>query len=525
MTVKRKKVDNHVERLLITGMIVSTRFLKEVTTIYDAKLMEIPFAKTVADWCLRYYEQYEKAPKKHIQDIYHSASRKGMDEDQSEMIGDFLESISGEYEHSQKFNVQYVLDLVEQRFRAKSLEHLSEDIQALASRGEVLKAEARLGEYKRVERPQGGGINPFTNTEVIFNAFENNSEPLFTFPGALGSLLNDHLVREGFIGIMGKEKIGKTWELMEFAIQASKARCNVAIFEVGDMSESQIVVRTHIRLAGKSNNKKYCGKVYVPVLDCVRNQEDSCTSRHRCSHCGIGGSLKKVLGTLFKENEPVDIGALLHSVPDTYKPCSYCLKARPHKFRGSHWFEERFIEHPLTWREAVKNGSSFMSRMRGRDFKIATYPSDTASPSTINAQLDIWEREGFVPDVIIIDYADILAPEPRDANKEFRHQQNGIWKSLRKMSQQRRALIIVATQVASTAYESDCLKLKHFSEDKRKYAHVTGMLTLNQSEKEKVLGIMRIGWLLLREGSFDPSFYVKVIRCLNIGRPHIASYV
>lgn len=75
----------------------------------------------------------------------------------------------------------------------------------------------------------------------------------------------------------------------------------------------------------------------------------------------------------------------------------------------------------------------------------------------------------------------------------------------------RHALVITATQANALAYEAKTLGMKHFSRDKRKLAHVTGMFALNQTMVEKERQIMRYNWIVLRESDFN------VARCLHVG--------
>jgi hypothetical protein len=160
-----------------------------------------------------------------------------------------------------------------------------------------------------------------------------------------------------------------------------------------------------------------------------------------------------------------------------------------------------------------------------RRFKVSTHPNNTLSLTQIRAKLDIWEKEDeFVPDVIIIDYADLLATDKR---MEFRHQQNEIWKGLRRLSQEKgQPLVVTATQADAASYEKGRLRLSNFSEDKRKYGHVTAFFGLNQDPKgrEKAIGIMRINELILREDEFDMSREITILQNLRRGRPCLASY-
>jgi replicative DNA helicase len=142
---------------------------------------------------------------------------------------------------------------------------------------------------------------------------------------------------------------------------------------------------------------------------------------------------------------------------------------------------------------------------------VSCHPNSSINVKGIDGVLDRWAAErGFIPDVIVVDYADILAPE--NDGKDARHQVDETWRSLRRLSQERKALVIAPTQADAASYDADVLSTSNFSEDKRKHAHVTGMLGLNQTFEEKADNIMRLNWILLRESEFDAN------RCLYIGQ-------
>jgi hypothetical protein len=283
------------------------------------------------------------------------------------------------------------------------------------------------------------------------------------------------------------------------------------------MSQDQIVRRSLIRIAGKSDRIRYCGDLLIPVLDCKKNQCDTCHLKHRESAIGLDMDEEEI-AALAKTPEE-----FIAKAPAKYKPCAHCAEFHPKLYQGAAWYKKAHVNNPLTWREALKLGRQFSNRLKGREFKLDTHPNSSISVKGIEARLDAWEHfDGFVPDVIIIDYADILAAE--DGRIEFRHQENEKWKALRALSQKRHCLVIVATQANAQSYDASVLKMKHVSEDKRKYAHVTGMIGLNQSEEEKTQGIMRLNWLVLRESDFEISKTVKVLQCLKVGRPHLGSF-
>ena len=205
-----------------------------------------------------------------------------------------------------------------------------------------------------------------------------------------------------------------------------------------------------------------------------------------------------------------------------YEPCdSYgCAKRR-----GTVWVEKVKKARPLTVKQAKKELRRFFQRYKRR-FKLITYPPDLLTVSEIRNRLNDWERyDGFVPDVIAIDYADLLSADDGKAN-EFRHRQDHIWKNLRALSQERHALVVSATQADAESYKRGRLSISNFSEDKRKLAHVTAQYGLNQDPhgREKKLGILRVNEIVVREGAFSSDNEVFVLQDLAAGRPFLESF-
>lgn len=301
--------------------------------------------------------------------------------------------------------------------------------------------------------------------------------------------------------------VHNTWNLMFFAMQAHRGRCNVAFFQVGDMSEAQMVRRQHIYLSKKSDLKKFCGELKIPTLDCELNQKDTCTLRHRTSKFGCYED-----GVVMSYEDAAG-----------YVPCTACVKKAPKNFKGAVWHILRPEVEPLTWREAYKAGLEYKKKVRAKGFKLATFANRSISVTGIANVLDRWEQtEGFIADVVVIDYADILAPE--NTKVEFRHQENEKWMALRALSQKRHVCLITATQTNRESYDAKNIEMKHAGEDKRKFAHATAVYALNQYGDEKQQGVMRFSPLAVREDAFDSNHNVHVLQCLQIGSPYISSY-
>jgi len=507
----RKKIDSTIEKHIVTGMICSIDFLREVRAIYKPGLFSLKLSEIIADWCIEYFVRTEQAPYKDMEKIFLSKSR-NLSEDIAEDISDFLSLLSEKWEQEKSFNHKYLLSEAEKFFRKRSLEKISAEILSLADDGQLDKAEELIGKFKQIRVKETSSINPLTDLEAIQSAFsEEEVKSLITFPGTLGELVNPYLIREGFIGIMAPEKRGKTWWLIEMAVRALKGRNNVAFFQLGDMSQNEFIIRLSSRLSRRPALSKYTGEFYIPCLDCRKNQLNECNLPERKGKCGLSFT-----EPLQKEMETKRLNEILKEESE-YIPCCECEE----NFERTFWYKKYKVNETVNWRLTHKIFKHLTHWTKGKQIKVSTHSNSSITVSGIETILGNWEiYENFIPDVIIIDYADILAS---DYKGEFRHQENEKWKALRRLSQDKKCLVITATQTDSEAYKKKRISLDNFSEDKRKYAHVTGMLALNQTDLEKEAGIMRLNWILLREGEFGQEHEVTVTQSIRIGQPFLFS--
>lgn len=508
--MRRKKVDTDFERQLAAASILSDRFCREMLLMFNKHLVDNDYVRMVVEWSMAYHQKYTKAPGRDIHDLFRSHARNGLDEDTAEIIGAFLKSIEDDFD-GPGINVDHLLDQVEVYFKERAIQALIEDMRADLVDNDVMSAESRIANFKRVGRPTSLGTNPFTDSDLIYTSFEENSEPLFRLPGALGDMLDRQLVRQGFIGTQAPEKRGKTFWLSELAFRAYRARRNVAYIAVGDMSETQMTKRHHVRTTRRPYISKDCGSFDIPCLDCRKNQDDSCRLDRRTCRVGVVEIDQTV-------EDPVQAYA---ERPRKYVPCTECEQDRPQDFDPTIWYERVRIDKPLTWRDGYKAGLKLGRALRGCQFKQIAVPTMTVAQ--IEQQIDMWKHfDNFQADVVVIDYADNLSAE--DKRLEPRHQQNEIWKALRQTSLKYHNLIITATQTDASSPDVGTITRKHFSEDKRKYGHVTCMLALNQTVEEKTRGIMRVNVVLQREGDYNERETVTVLQALRIGQPMIGAF-
>ena len=485
-------------------------------------------AKRIAGWCWEYFEKYNKAPGKNIEGIYYSKLKNGkLNKDVAEEIEqDILPSLSKEFAKQEEFNLDYLKTETEKYFQERHLDIHSENIKALIANGDILEAEKQACEYKPLTSGTSEDLDLSKDKGIVYarlkKAFDTTNTGLIKFNGVLGEFWNAQLVSGGFVAFMASEKRGKTFWLMELAFKACGLGKKVVFFQAGDMTESQQLKRMSVYLTGKSDQKRYCKKHWEPMRDCIKNQLNDCTNDRRKCDFGIFEG-DEWLDVKFKKTID-DLEKAYEENPE-YEPCTACraFKLEENKW-GTIWIKEIPETEPLTLKEAKIAFNNFFLKNE-RHFKLSSHANDTLSVKQIRAMLAVWEKQdSFVPDVIIIDYADLLTVE---GEKEERSKQNKIWKDLRRLSQEKgQPLVITATQADAKSYEKDRLALKNFSEDKRKYAHVTAMWGLNQdpSGREKKLGIMRINELVIREGAFANDNQVYILQNLYRGRPFLSSF-
>jgi hypothetical protein len=170
--------------------------------------------------------------------------------------------------------------------------------------------------------------------------------------------------------------------------------------------------------------------------------------------------------------------------------------------------------------EVEKIQQRYKKYTRTGEMKLITYPSDGGSIKDIETELfNLEYYEGFIPDVLVVDYADILKPD--SDRMEYRHQLDSTWKSLRGLAQEKSILVVTGSQTNRGGMYRDA-RGDDVAEDIRKLAHVTKMISLNQNEKEKEDGIMRIEAMVQREGRMFNG-QIVVLQCYDIGRPYLDS--
>jgi len=173
--------------------------------------------------------------------------------------------------------------------------------------------------------------------------------------------------------------------------------------------------------------------------------------------------------------------------------------------------------------EAVDARKAFRAWSRldkiGR-FRLMVHSSGSFSAEKLSSWIGDTEREGWVPDVVVIDYADLLAlphgTEKREGIDES-------WRRLRRLSQDFHCCVVTATQGDAASYRAGLIRAGNFSDSRTKNDHVTAALGLNVGDEDRDRGVTRVNWLKRRDDAFAESWQVAVAGCLSVGCPLVVS--
>ena len=515
-----KASDEFIERRIVTGLIVSENYLRTARSFPILDYLSSPELRRIANWALDYWDKYKEPADRDIQLAYMEELRTDrLPRDQAELVEEILERLSADYGRGEQFNDGYLLDRTIAWLRARHLQDNEEQVQALVDEDRLDEAEALKAEFKPITAGTSRGLElgSEASLEAVRKAFTDDAQRVLKFPGALGMMINPHLIRGGFVALLGPEKRGKSYWLLEFGMRAIRHRFNVAYFDAGDNTRNQVLRRICIYLSRRSDRET---NAYLrPVGDCVLNQLDLCSRSDRnCDH-GIFDLPEEDYYSNRERRESYKSLAPLVKEERAYRPCdSRTCDER----RGTVWLEDQGPTELLDYKDAQKYLSWFIERYKRR-FKLMDHPSNTLTLAEMRSCLDEWQQEDdFEPDVILVDYADLMT----DSEADFRHRQDVVWKGLRGLSQERHALVVTATQSDAASYKARRLGKHHFSEDKRKNAHVTAMFGLNQDPKgrESRLGMMRINEIVVREGRSSVDHEVTVLQDLRAARAFLESY-
>ena len=456
MKYSEEKIEYGAERDLLLGLITSRRMCYELCPKMSWQDLESPYARHLAKWIIEYFNKYKTNVGDNVVKLFREKTLSLQDNGERDNIFVFLNTIVENYDDAMKRDEQFFIDSGEKYISKRRLEKLKEDIEYSLKVDDLSRAEKLVTEYRRYNKAStddgvvGFGVGDDDVHSFIGSLYQND-EIVFDIPGALGEVIGK-IHKGDFISFLAPMKKGKTFALVEMANRAYYAGKNVLFISL-EMTKNQIMRRTITSLTGMSENEK---EISVPYFTKDKG--------------GVKVAHKKQV------------------------------------FGGWSGIDE----------VGVKNLNGQLARKGdGASIIVSAFPSNNFTLSDLKDKLNNLKQErGFIPDVICIDYADLMRC---DIKLEYRHQLDYIWKSLRGLAQELGVVIFTATQSNRKAFRGKDAEGDDVAEDIRKIAHVTSMVSINQTSDEMEEGLVRLKQIAIREGK-SVNKDVVCTQCLDIAR-------
>lgn len=138
---------------------------------------------------------------------------------------------------------------------------------------------------------------------------------------------------------------------------------------------------------------------------------------------------------------------------------------------------------------------------------VKKFPSRKATVSTIRSHLFKLEMEGIRPDLIIVDYVDIMKETKEKEHHRFELQE--LCGELRSLGEEYRTPVITCTQTNRDGYDNEMVSLKQISESYQKASEVDLALCFSRTNADKVRGTARLFVAKNRNGAEGIIFPVR----------------
>jgi hypothetical protein len=494
-----EQIDTALESRIISALVTNTEFIQEVRHAIDLGYFRNTYHQRIAKIAIGHFDSFKSALGFDGLNLSLQSDSKRFKPDELVNVRDAANALAARGEL--RDNIPYLVAEAIKFFKKRELEITANNIRYYLEEGQVDEAEKVLNDYVRIER-KFSDIHDLFDEEILLKHFAGKDNEFFKMPGDLGRFLGN-MQRGWLVGIMGKFKGGKSWLAMEFGIIGMLSNLNVAFFSL-EMTEEGMYERIFKRLSVSADRHT----VLNPVFDCKKNQSDECQFARRTNNIALDWSPGEVVD--LRKNRQ-------------YQVCTFCKEREAFfsHYEPATWYEQ--IEVPVFDQMVAGGVKDRLSVFFKNRFKFKAYPRFTANIEDIKRDLNVLEvTEGWVPDIIIVDYADILKPESGGATEGYEKEDRS-WIALAQLAGEQKALVITPTQVTTDGLDAYLLKTKHTARWRGKLGHVDAMVTINQTEEEKRCGLMRVSYLEHRHAEFYETDCCTVLQNLKTAQVHLDS--
>lgn len=138
---------------------------------------------------------------------------------------------------------------------------------------------------------------------------------------------------------------------------------------------------------------------------------------------------------------------------------------------------------------------------------IHEFPSGTFTTKMLRGLIDRYEAKGIQFGLVVVDYADIMAPNHR-YNDPIENSKS-IYVDLRAVAQEKNVALLTATQTNREGYKATVAKAEHVAEDFNKVRTVDLMISINITDEERSKGEARLYFAASRNQESGFTLFIK----------------
>lgn len=476
MRYKVKQVETEIEKLIATAFVVSDEFLHHVRKIYESEFIENQFLGLIIDGAVAYYDKIGKAPGPFI-DVEVEKTKEFLDDKDYRIVTGLLHMIERGFDE-ETFNLEYVKRVAMDRFKLRKAALLKQKFERIIESGDADGFDEAVESWEKFQaKTQSSGFFSIGDPKVFDEVFNDELYTLVEMPGAFGDMLGP-LERGWSVAVLGPRKRGKTYIAQEIGIQSLMQGKKVVFINL-EMSKQALTKRIYQRLIAFS--KKETDLLY-PVFDCYKNQTGSCKKQ------------KKIPSPPLYNPDESDKPVYNDTI--NYTPCAVCRGTKD--YRQDIWHERIEVKamdkqklRKLFFSDKGKKSFGLDAAIPLNNFRVRIYPKFQANTRDIKRDLDsLVHEEGFVPDVLIIDYPNIMKAE--DARVTGRDRLDETWKAVCALAIELDCLVIAPAQTNRKSAEKARMDENDISDDIRIIGHVDAAIAINRTKEEEKIGIMRL---------------------------------
>lgn len=375
-----------------------------------------------------FIDRYKKAPKDHIADLLTDKIDDKANKREAELYKDILLGISDQYP---TINSEYVMGQLENFVKRQSLRVIAVDLAKALQKDtdESLEEAERL--ITQSSRQSASVFDPGLRLSDKNRVLDFLDQQSACFPTGI-----PELDRRGF-GPTRKElwlyvaaaKRGKTWMLIQLAKMAMIHRLRVC----------------HVTL---------------------EMSEERCTQRYMQALFAMAKRKERVQVTKFERDQ----------------------LGRMTGFEEHDMMPKLSIDDPKIREKLAKKIDKFGPRLLENVF-VKQFPTGHLTMRQLEAYLDSLEsNERFAPDLLILDYPDLMKVDKDNLRLSI----DEIYKEIRGLGIMRNMAVAVVTQSHRAAAKAKHVGSENVAEAYSKVAHADCIITYNQTDAEKKMGLARL---------------------------------